>query len=228
MARSDWTVYRTNAATASQLVVDTFNPVAPSLSFYSFSGVIERHNAHLTNPLLRGFTKGKIQGLLTVRLWSVDLQFFQTGFVSQQSQLDLSGTTGVAYYMAVGTVGTPDNTLSSFSVKLYRLVNGLQETGRVQLATGGNFLENTGLQTAYEFQWDYNVAVYGGIRLITRRGVAGSTNFATLSVVSDIISTSTVLATTVGEGLALSKENATSPHQQIQWDTMTLFQDAGA
>jgi len=140
-----------------------------------------------------GFTSGRARFLLGAK---TALQTNDAiGFVFQQSQADLTLGAGSAYGFFTQVLSSGAGTWRPF---LRKFTAGLG-TGTT-LATGTDYTAAVGTMRAVEVQWILDVANLGGIQLTVKMGSLST--FADLAVDAalNIIVTSSILTTSVGEG----------------------------
>lgn len=208
MALSNWTIFEVGFPSVG-IMTSITSPSA--ITPITGTGSLRVQQFSVTESLINMYRSGYTLGVLKGRFRSVfrPLAFagitnYSAGFVFMQSQLNLTGGTGAAYFAHLTVQAGGTN--AKFIIRKF-LATGLQTnlTAPTTLYTGPSLGTILGQNTAFELEWD---ASSGTQCDITIRRNLNSTSFAGMTVETTLSDTTSPLIVTSGEGLAFT--NGTS------------------
>lgn len=202
---TNWDTYKSNASMFAGLYVTAPILGSSSLRMHRNAQASQYINAG-RNATPRAFTSG-IAMIAVTRLTNVTGDRF--GYVFQQSQADLTGGAGSAYFVALEVTSSTQATL-----QLRKCNGGLATTALI--ATGATGLDISTTLTL-RVRWILDIPSLGGLWVRVDYGT--DTNYATASWTASINETitSSILTTSVNEGPALALTSAGSNGDYL-WD----------
>jgi hypothetical protein len=202
MSLSDWEVYKSSGSLG--VAIDTATPLVGSGSLQMVLSLSTgRCNLRLSSAHSRGFLKGKVRTLLQPNSAGTTLKM---GLYCMASQADI--TTDGSFYRLMWYNG---------AVRLDKPTSGIDHSPTE--LTSSAYSLSAGQTIALELEWAYDLAEWGGTRLVGRVGSA--TDFSDLAEVIAYTDTSTPLSTSVGEGLF---SYTTSGAKTVLGDETTIFE----
>jgi hypothetical protein len=206
----DFTFYKVNASLL--IALETASPILGTGSLK-----MAHNNAaglHYANGVRaagnKAFPSGRVRFLARLDGFGLGTVL---GFAFNQSQPDLTSSgTAYLFYWSVSNVNT------THQLQIARCTAGIPT--RTTLFTGPNFTLNAGVTTALECSWVTDLVNLGGIRFSVKQGSA--TNYSDLADVAgltNVLTTTTLLTTSVGEGPAWYGGPTTQFN--FLWDSMS-------
>lgn len=199
---SDLTAFTTYMSVAGMFAgIDPLTPIdgSGSLSLHR-NGTAGRYCNMVRAQAPSAFTSGRIR--FRCALKTLDTAAAQFGVLFQQSQADMTGASGSAYGVISLSQAGAGGVNTNWTIRKYTA--GLP-TGS-NLAIGNLVVFNAGVANvqSIEVTWILDLANLGGLRITVKRGVLRDFSDLVLEPNLDIIVTSSVLTTSVGEGPCLA------------------------
>lgn len=140
----------------------------------------------------------------------------QIGFAFQLSQADLTGGSGLAYaFLLVHSVS------STWLPRIYKMTAGVATSTLLATGTSRTVPINTTL--AVEVQWILDIPNLGGIQITIKLGTATDYSDLVLDAALNILITSSVLTTSVGEGPCLNTNAGTGSYRYDHFEVIPLL-----
>ena len=207
---SAFTIYKHDAGMTA--AIDLVTPLLGSGSLLlGPNGTAGRRINMVRTTTPNSFTSGRARFLLgTTVVGSLDA----FGFVFQLSQADLTGASGQAYAYYVEQAAC-----SSWQPKLAKITAGLAT--RTVLASGTTYTATTA--RAVEVQWLLDIPNLGGMQLTVKLGTALDYSDLVLDSALNILVSTSVLTTSVGEGPMLAASGSAGSYRYDHFEVVPLI-----
>jgi len=236
MSFGDWDHLQNTATSASLSIgLELTNAIVGSGSLrVGFDGpgatvFNQSHSSHLNNTFTRGLTKGRIRTLwqlnhATAQNRSGALIYFMCDNLNPTNTATNAYVAGLQY-SAVDTY-----------LPVIAKMTGQFLDGGLSWQPGGSLVVINSASTLslpitttvpFQIEWNLDLAAFGGVRMTMSVGLPGDTNFSNLSVIYDVIDSSTPHTTSVIEGIGElwpQSSPGISLGEFSLWDSTGVFQ----